>query len=87
MVRAATVSRTRTDSSAVRSPRRRFTIDDDHRMGEAGVLAEDDRVELLAGDIVALRPIGPPHASGAVRLNAVCRPRPRTRFRLAGLLG
>jgi hypothetical protein len=38
------VPRTRTDAVAVRLPRRRFTVDEYHRMGEAGVLAEDDRV-------------------------------------------
>jgi Uma2 family endonuclease len=52
-------------------PRRRFTIDEYHRMGEAGVLSEDDRVELLDGEIVQMTPIGAPHASCVDRLNAL----------------
>lgn len=64
------VPRTKPDSAAVRIPRRRFTIDEYHRMGEAGVFAEDDRVELLDGEIVQMSPIGIPHSSSVDRLNA-----------------
>ena len=42
--------------------RRRFTVEDYHRMGEAGILTEDDRVELIEGTIVELSPIRDPHA-------------------------
>ena len=42
---------------------RRFTVAEYHRMGETGILDEDDRVELLAGEIVEMTPIGPRHAS------------------------
>jgi Uma2 family endonuclease len=37
-------------------------------MGEAGVLTEDDRVELLDGAIIRMSTIGPPHASTVARL-------------------
>jgi len=47
--------------------RYRFTVDDYHRMGEAGIL--DEKVELLAGDIVVREPIGPYHAGTVNRLN------------------
>ncbi|HET7035945.1 MAG TPA: Uma2 family endonuclease [Thermomicrobiaceae bacterium] len=42
--------------------RYRFSVDDFQRMGEAGIFGEDDRVELLDGEIVAMNPIGVPHA-------------------------
>jgi len=48
-----------------------FTVDEYHRMGEAGVLGEDDRVELLDGEIVRMSPIGTPHASTVARLNTL----------------
>ena len=41
---------------------RRFTVDEYHRMAEAGIFHEDDRVELLDGQIVEMTPIGPEHA-------------------------
>lgn len=40
----------------------RFTVDEYHRMGQAGVFHEDDRVELIRGRIVEMTPIGPEHA-------------------------
>ena len=49
----------------------RFTVDEYHRMGEVGIFSEDDRVELLAGEIVEMSPIGPLHASTVGRLTAL----------------
>ena len=43
-------------------PRHRLTLDDYHRLGQAGILGEDDRVELLEGQLVDMSPIGPRHA-------------------------
>ena len=43
--------------------RRRFTVHDYHRMGEAGILHEDDRVELIEGDLVEMAAIGTRHFS------------------------
>lgn len=43
-------------------PRHRLTRADYHRLGEAGILGEDDRVELLEGQLVDMSPIGPRHA-------------------------
>jgi Uma2 family endonuclease len=48
---------------------RRFTVDEYHRMGRAGVFHEDDRVELLDGQIVEMTPIGGAHAACVIRLN------------------
>jgi len=43
-------------------PRHRLTLDDYHRLGLAGILGEDDRVELLDGQLVDMSPISPRHA-------------------------
>lgn len=50
-------------------PRHRLTLDDYHRLGEAGVLGEDDRVELLEGQLVDMSPIEPRHAFVVDELN------------------
>ena len=42
--------------------RRTFTADEFERMAEAGILGEDERVELIEGEIVWMSPIGPSHA-------------------------
>ena len=41
--------------------RRLFTADDYHRMVQAGILSERERVELIDGEVVAMTPIGPRH--------------------------
>ena len=40
-------------------------------MGEAGIFAEDDRVELLDGEIYVMAPIGNDHSGGLRGLNYV----------------
>ncbi len=42
-------------------PRHRLTRRDYYRLGEAGILGEGDRVELLEGQLVDMSPIGPRH--------------------------
>lgn len=53
---------------AVQLLRRRFTVEDYYRMAEAGILTEDDRVELLDGEVVEMTPIGSRHAACVDRL-------------------
>jgi len=43
-------------------PRHLWTVDEYHRMGEAGLLANEDRVELVEGELVQMAPIGSEHA-------------------------
>lgn len=50
---------------------RRISVADYHRMIEAGILDEDERVELLEGVIVAVSPQNRPHAFAIQRLNAL----------------
>jgi Uma2 family endonuclease len=50
--------------------RRPLTVTEYHRMGEVGILHEDDRVELIEGQLIAMSPIGSDH-SGAI--NALTR--------------
>src|SRR5436309_14799931 len=49
--------------------RRLFTVHDYHRMVDAGILLEDDRVELIHGEILAMTPIGPRHNAAILRAN------------------
>ena len=51
--------------------RRLFTADEFHRIAEAGILREDDRVELVDGEIVEMTPIGSRHAACVNRLNVL----------------
>jgi Uma2 family endonuclease len=52
----------------VRVERRLFTVEEYHRMAEAGILSEDDQVELIEGEIVEMSPIGSRHAAAVKRL-------------------
>jgi Uma2 family endonuclease len=47
---------------------RLFTVEEYHRMGEAGILGEDSRVELIEGQIIRMNPISPLHAGRVNRL-------------------
>lgn len=54
---------------AVPIERRRFTTAEYERMAEAGILGEDDRVELIEGEIVSMSPIGSRHTACVKRFN------------------
>lgn len=51
--------------------RKLFSVSEYTQMWQAGVLDEEDCVELLAGEIRIMSPIGPTHASIVNRLNAL----------------
>ncbi|HKI01468.1 MAG TPA: Uma2 family endonuclease [Thermoanaerobaculia bacterium] len=47
---------------AIPNSRQLLTVDEFQSMAEAGVFAEDERLELIRGEIVEMTPIGDPHA-------------------------
>ncbi|HWM89989.1 MAG TPA: Uma2 family endonuclease [Thermoanaerobaculia bacterium] len=49
--------------------KRLFTVSEYHSLAEAGILSEDDRVELIEGEIFRMAPIGSRHAGCVNRLN------------------
>jgi Putative restriction endonuclease len=53
----------------VERPRRLFTVEEYHRMGEAGILGEDERVELIEDEIVQMAPIGARHIGCVINAN------------------
>lgn len=50
--------------------KRLFTADDLEQMVKAGILSEDDRVELIRGEIIKMSPIGRSHAACVDRLTS-----------------
>ncbi|MCI0391257.1 MAG: Uma2 family endonuclease [Acidobacteria bacterium] len=54
---------------AVQLARRHITTAEYHKMIEAGVFHEDDRLELIDGDLFEMSPIGPRHVAAVNRLN------------------
>ena len=53
---------------AVEIAKRTFNVAEYYRMAEAGILTEDDRVELIDGEIVEMSPTGSRHAGCVKRL-------------------
>ncbi len=49
--------------------RRRLHVRDYHRMGEAGILRPEDRVELIEGELIAMSSMGAPHILRLMKLN------------------
>ena len=54
---------------AVHVKPRRFTSDEVQSMLRAGILHEDDRLELIDGQLISMSPIGDPHIACINRLN------------------
>ena len=53
---------------SVQMQRRLFTVQEYHLMSEAGIFGEDDRVELIEGEILEMAAISPRHATCVRRL-------------------
>jgi Uma2 family endonuclease len=56
---------------SVQIEKRTFTVAEYERMGEAGILSENDRVELVEGEIINMSPIGKRHAACVGRLTQI----------------
>src|SRR5438445_7635347 len=48
----------------------RFSVDEYHKLGEADICTEDDRIELLHGELVIMSPIGIRHNYAVRQLTA-----------------
>lgn len=54
--------------------KRLFTIQEYHQMAEAGIIHEDDRTELIYGEIIRMSPIGNYHAAIVRRISTLLTP-------------
>lgn len=78
---------TTTTTAPVKAPQatresRKFTVDEYFRMVKAGILQEDERVELIEGDILVMPPMDYPHSSGIMRHIRIFRQFPVEQFAL-----
>jgi len=53
----------------------RFTVEEFNKLGQAGIFDEDDRVELLDGEIIVMSPIGKQHAGTVMQLHSLLQGR------------
>jgi len=60
---------------AVQVERWLFTVDEFHRLVETGFLKEDDRVELINGELIRMAPIGSFHLGSVIALDEFFRER------------
>jgi hypothetical protein len=56
-----------TDKNLI-AAKHKLTVSDLHRMADAGILDEDDRVELIRGELFDMPPIGSMHAGTVAML-------------------
>src|ERR1700730_5323871 len=53
---------------SITSRKKLLTAAEYEALVDEGILSEDDRVELIEGEVVEMSPIGPPHDSRVIRL-------------------
>lgn len=56
---------------AAETLKKRFSAGDFHRMVEAGIFGEEERVELIDGDVIQMSPIGHRHRVRVTRANTL----------------
>lgn len=54
---------------SITSSKKLLTAAEYEALVDEGILSEDDRVELIEGEVVEMTPIGPPHDSRVIRLS------------------
>lgn len=69
--------------SVLHAPTYRWTVEEYEELGRKGIFDEDDRVELLNGEIVIMSPIGVRHATAVTRLNNYLARKSRERFNVS----
>jgi Uma2 family endonuclease len=57
------------DAIGIEPQRRRFTVEEFQRMGEAGIIAPGERVELIDGEVYEMTPVGPRHIWAVIYLS------------------
>jgi Uma2 family endonuclease len=72
------------EQSASVVTRRRFNVAEYYRMAEAGILREDDLVELIDGEIIQMSPIGAKHAECVNTVNELMSALVRGQARVRG---
>lgn len=66
--------------SVLHAPTYRWTVEEYEELGRTGILGENDRVELLNGEIIVMSPIGYRHATAVNRLTKFFIQRANERF-------
>jgi Uma2 family endonuclease len=61
---------------------RKLTIEEYHKLGDAGILHPNDRIELVDGLLVQMAPIGPEHQFVVEKLNDLFSDQKRGRFKV-----